>query len=227
MLNFPFIIKDYAHAERVINSDVGKELSEKMAQKNNTLILAWHVNGFRNFCTKKPIRNVADCKNILLRSPEADVYMNTFKYLNMKPTPIPYGEMYTALQTGVVDGIETVPSIIYTGEYYKLAKYVCKSNHMISLNCVTVNKNFWAQLPQAYRDIIIQTLNKNQSEEFAEVKKSDDSYYALIQKGGGTITEWDNYQELVSLFTPFWSQMAAKIGGNAQKYIDKIKALNN
>jgi tripartite ATP-independent transporter DctP family solute receptor len=225
VLNLPFLISTYEQADKVIDGSVGDAIAEELAAASKTQIIGWYVNGFRNFCTKTPITKVADCKGILLRSPEAKVYIDTFTRLDMKPTPIPFGEMYTAMQTGVVDGIETVPQLIAETGYHKLGKYVCKSNHMISLNCITANTDFWAKLPQEYKDIMTECMAENEKEQRAFVASTDEKYYEQIESEGGTITEFENPQELIDLFTPYWSESATAIGGNSQKFIDEIKAL--
>ena len=226
LVTLPFLIKDFEHAGKVFNGEVGKMLAKQIEEDCGIVVLGWLFVGFRNFCTKTPITTVADCKDILLRSPEAQIYMDTFNLLNMKPTPIPYGEMYTAMQTGVVDAVETTPEIIYSSEFYKLGQYVCASNHMFAINFIAINADLFYSLPQEYQDLMYEVAAEVCEEEQAEIVANADSWYDKLAADGATITEFENYQELLDIYQPYWAQTAEKIGGNAQEIIDAIVALS-
>ena len=225
LLTLPFLIKDYEHGAKVLNGEVGAMIAEQIEKDSGIKVLGWEFVGFRNFCTKTPIRSVADCKDILLRSPEAQIYMDTFNLLGMQPTPIPYGEMYTAMQTGVVDGVETTPEVIYTSEFYKLGKYICASNHMFTVNFIGINANLFYSLPQAYQDLLVSCAQECVEGEQAEILENADKWYAKLEEGGAEITEFENYQELIDLYSDYWAQTSASIGGNAQESIESINGL--
>ena len=225
LLSLPFLIKDFDHADKVLNGDVGDMIAKQIEEDCGIVVLSWLFVGFRNFCTKTPITSVSDCKDILLRSPEGQIYMDTFNLLSMKPTPLPYGEMYTAMQTGVVDAVETTPEVIYTSEFYKLGKYVCVSNHMFTTNFIGINADLFYSLPQDWQDLLREVGEEVAAEEQADIIANADMWYEKLADDGAVITEFDNYQELLDLFTPYWEEAAERIGGNSQEIIDAIIAL--
>lgn len=208
LIALPFIMKDYRHAEKVVDGEVGQELYSRLADASDLRILGLFWNGFRNFCTKVPITKVSDCKDILMRSPEAKIYMDTFTTLGMKPTPIPWGEVYTAMQTKVVDAMETGPEAMYTQDFYKIGKYVCKSNHICSLVGPTINEKVWKSLSADDQKLLKDCLAVALKNEREKSEANDAVWYQKLEAGGAVLTEFENRQELVDLFTPYWTDYA-------------------
>lgn len=220
----PFLIKDYDHIKSVVELDSVKALDERLSEEHNIHILAWMGCGFRAFATKTPITTVADCQGIVLRSPEAQIYMDTFKTLGMSPTPLAFGEMYTALESGVVEGCEPAASAIYQYEFYKVAPYVCRSNHMFSPVVLCVATDMWNDMPDLYKEIFNEAAAEAAAWEWEAMEAEEDSYFQMMADDGATITEWENYQELVDLFTPYWDNTAETLGGDAASILADIKA---
>lgn len=220
LLALPFIYKGYDHAEKVIDGSVGQELNEKLAGKRNMRPLGWMWNGFRNFCTKVPITKVADCKNIKMRSPEAKIYMDTFTLLGMKPTPIPWGEVYTAMQTKVVDAMETPPETIYKQGFYKLGKYVCNSRHIFSVVGPMISEKKWQSLAKEDQKILSDSLKKVYDEQRANAIRIEEEYHKKMAADGAVITKFENPQELIDLFTPYWTKYAESC--KAENLLKKI-----
>jgi len=223
----PFLIKNYDHIKKVVKLDSVKALDQRLSDEHNIHILAWMGCGFRAFATKTPIRTVADCKGIVLRSPEAQIYIDTFKTLGMSPTPLAFGEMYTALESGVVDGCEPAASAIYQYEFYKVAPYICRSNHMFSPVVLCIATDMWNDMPALYQKIFNDCAAEASDWEWTSMEAEEDSYFEKMAADGATITQWDNYQELVDLFTPYWDNTAKTLGGNAPQILADIKAAAN
>ena len=103
MLVQPFLIKDYEHFGKVLALPEVRDCEAALAE-NNITVLGYFYAGFRAMCfTNKEVKNVEDCKGIIIRSPEADIYMNTLKRLGMSPTPMAMPEMYQAMKQGVIE----------------------------------------------------------------------------------------------------------------------------
>jgi tripartite ATP-independent transporter DctP family solute receptor len=220
LLALPFIFQGYDHAEKVIDGDVGRMLNEKLAATNNMRPLGWFWNGFRNFATKTPITTVADCKGIKMRSPEAKIYMDTFKTLGMNPTPVPWGDVYTALSSGVVDAMESVPEAIYKQDFYKLAKYITDSKHIFSVVGPTISESVWQSLSPADQKILADSLKTIVAQQRAESIALEKSFYDGMKAGGAVITKFENQQEVIDLFTPYWSEYAEDSDS-----VDSLKAI--
>ena len=220
LLNLPFIVKDFDHMDRVLDSELGTYIVDTLEADHSMKILGFYWCGFRCICSKREITNVEDCKGLVIGSPESDVYINTFKQLGMKPTPIPFTERYLAMESGVTEAAEPVPSVIHDSKFYKIGKYVLRSNHMISLNCLTVNTDFWASLPKEYQDIMVECAGSNTRDQKDAMIAKEDEYYELMEADGAVINTWDDYNELVELFKPYWADVAEDVGGDASDYVD-------
>ena len=157
LCSLAFLVDSYETAEAIYSGDVGTALADGLVAECGMRPLGFYWNGFRQILTRTPITNVAEAANIKARSPESDVYMDMFKQLGMKPTPLPWGETYTAVESGVVDGLETTTEASYTNGFAKLVGNVLISNHTLYLfSChwfIIVRRN--SPLAKLFIDILI------------------------------------------------------------------------
>lgn len=224
LLILPFLIKDYDHFGRVMESDVVKDWEARM-EEHNISTLGYTYSAFRAICSKTPITKVSDCEGILIRSAETKIYVDTLSRLGFKPTPIPFNEIYTALQADVVDAAEPSANVIRDNEFYKLCPYVCRSNHMFSFDSINISTALLNSLPEEYKTIIIEEAAKACEQEHTDARELEDSYFSDMEADGATITTWDDFQELIDLFMPYWQETIDAIGGNAQDFVDTAVAL--
>ena len=224
----PFLIKDYEHMKKVVELPEVKALDARLAEEHNITILAWLGCGFRSIAAQSKIESVADCKGIVVRSPEADIYMNTFKTLGMSPTPLAFGEMYSALEAGVINACDGPASVIYQYELYKNAPFVWRSNHMFSPVILTVATDVWNELPAAYQEIFQEAAAEAAAWEWDSIEAEEDQHFQTLADSGATVTavaDYDGlYEELVELFTPGWQKTIDELGGDAAAIVEAIKA---
>lgn len=218
LLFLPFLIKDYEHFEKILASDYIDKMEEQL-DNYNIHVLDYVSAGFRLILTKSPITEPANCKDILFRSPGSQVYLDTFSTLGFNPVTIPFTEVYTALQSGVVDGTDNSVPVAADGEYYKLCPYVCRSNHMFSFTVFCVGTEFWESLPEAYRTIMSECINEACTAQRANAETLENEYYEKMEADGATITTWSNPDELVELFRPYWDKTAESYGGWSADFV--------
>jgi len=224
MLVQPFLIKDFEHFGRVLQLPEVKDCEAALAE-NNITVLGYFYAGFRAMCfTKKEVKNIADCEGIIIRSPEADIYMNTLKRLGMAPTPMAMPEMYQAMKQGVIEGAEPAAAGMDIYSLQEVCPYMLRSNHMFSFNAVVIGTELWNSLPDVYKTIISEEAQKAAADEQKAMEAAEDGYFEKFEAAGCTVNEWENYQELVDLFAPTWDETAAKIGGSAPALLEGIKA---
>ena len=192
------------------NVIIGRSVTIDQLMEDNLGVkaLGWTWNGFRNMDTKDPITSVADCKVYKLRSPGADIYMDTFKTLGMAPEPISWSECYTAMQSGVVDGVESGLEAFYTQGFYALGNNICLSRHMLSIIGPVINVEKWNSLNEKTQQLLLDTWAKYQAELDATVIAGEESYQEKLEAEGCNITSFEDRQELIDLFTPYWSKNA-------------------
>ena len=165
MLVQPFLIKDYEHFGKVLALPEVRDCEAALAE-NNITVLGYFYAGFRAMCfTNKEVKNVEDCKGIIIRSPEADIYMNTLKRLGMSPTPMAMPEMYQAMKQGVIEGAEPAAAGMDLYSLYEVCPYILRSNHMFSFNSVVISTELWNSLPEVYKTIISEEVQKAAADE--------------------------------------------------------------
>ena len=146
VLGLPYIFRDRAHAYKVQDSEIGRKLltqSEKYWLRG----LAYFDAGQRSFYTKdRPIKTPADLEGLKIRVMESATAMNMVRSLGGAPTPISWGELYTALQQGIVDGAENNPPSFYTSRHYEICKYYSLNEHTAVPDILIIGTVAWNNL---------------------------------------------------------------------------------
>ncbi|WP_295390233.1 TRAP transporter substrate-binding protein [uncultured Thiodictyon sp.] len=153
VFDLPYLFDDYDQLHRVTQGPVGQALLAKLADKG-VLGLAFWDNGFKVMSANKPLHEVKDFRGQKMRIQSSKVLEAQMRALGADPQVIPFGEVYQALQTGVVDGTENPPSNLYTQKMYEVQKFVTDSNHGYLGYAVIVNKAFWDGLPADIRSAL-------------------------------------------------------------------------
>ena len=218
--SLPMMINSYEQAEKVFDSDYADALTERMADEYNIRILDWWWNGFRNMCCKKPIRQIADFQGVKFRSPGLDNYLEMFELLKASPTVIPWGDTYSGMQTGIVDGMETTTEAIYSQSFYNLGKYVIMTRHIFTANAPVISESLWDSLSEEDQQIIQRAMDEATAALREEVKNSEDHYIELLEEQDCEIIELSDGDKLVDIFTPYWAEFAAQ--NDAEDFLDFI-----
>ncbi|MGP4105936.1 TRAP transporter substrate-binding protein [Virgibacillus sp. L01] len=165
-LALPYLMKSNKHWTAVLESDVGKEWNGKLKSEQGVRNIGILPRGPRVVSSNKEIHNPEDMKGLKLRSPAVDYYVQTFEALGANPTPMDFGEVYNALQTGLVEGQENPLETIYAAGFHEVQDYVINTNHMFKPAFVTVNEEFFQSLPEDYQQIFLDAAK--QGEEYAQ-----------------------------------------------------------
>ncbi len=221
MVSLPMIISNWDQAAKILDSDQAKQMNEELASESNMRIMGWWWNGFRNMCSKVEIRKVSDFKGVKFRSPGSEVYLTMFNLLGAKPTSIPWGETYSAMQSGIVDGMETVTEALITQSFYKLGKYILLTRHIFSCNAPAISEKLWQSLSKEDRALMQRCMDEVTAEIRAEVIASETGYIDQLENSGNVVVHFDDQRdELLSLFKPYWNEYAKK--HNCQDFLDFI-----
>ena len=153
-VSLPFIFSDYDHVHRVLYGAVGEAVAADVKSTLGIEVLSFGASGFRVFCGNKEIRNANDCRGIKLRVPEIPTWVEMARALGANPTPIPAGEIYTALQTGVVDAIEVPADFITTQKVYEVSKNATRTHHIFTEVSMFSSAKRMASLPADQQKVI-------------------------------------------------------------------------
>jgi TRAP-type transport system periplasmic protein len=156
IIALPYLYRDFDHWQRVVEGDIGQSLARDLEQKSGIKIVNWMTAGYRNtFLRTKPIAKPDDFKGVKIRLPEAPVFVRTFAALGAQPTPIPAPEMYSALQTGVVDAMEGSAEVGYTFKIFEVTKFLSRTRHILLDGSFAINTGFFNGLAKPQQDALL------------------------------------------------------------------------
>jgi tripartite ATP-independent transporter DctP family solute receptor len=151
VFNMPFVFRNPAHMRAVIDGPIGQEMLDKITASPAKLVaLAWMDGGSRSLYTKKPVRKPEDLKGQKIRMMGNPLFVDTMNAMGGNGISMGYGEVFTAIQTGVVDGAENNPPTLLTANHYQAgAKYYTQTNHLIIPEILVMSKVAWDKLSPA------------------------------------------------------------------------------
>jgi C4-dicarboxylate-binding protein DctP len=178
-----FMYKDEAHADRVLQGAIGREISAIARKKTGVEFVAYGEVGFRHLLSKRPVTKLEDLKGLKIRTPELRLWVDFWKKLGANPTPLPYAEQYSALSTGVIDGLEADYFSILGFKWYEQARNLTLTGHWFLPKAIRVNAAWLEGLPpdlqKVVRDAAIEvfaeqrTLNRAKANEaLAQLEKA-------------------------------------------------------
>ncbi len=157
-IGIPYLYSNEAVAWRSLDSSFGQSLFEEMRKKTGVRVLGIGENGFRNFTNRtRPIRTPDDLKGLKIRTMENPAHMAMVRAMGASPTPIAWGEVYMALQQGVVDGQENPVSVIQVAKFNEVQKYLTLDGHVYSILPILINDKFFSSLSPDVQKIIVDT----------------------------------------------------------------------
>jgi len=182
LFDLPFLFKDENHLHKVLDGEVGKKLLD-MVTKKGYVALAYWDNGFKQLTdSKRPLIKPEDCKGLKFRVMSSKVLIEQFKALGAIPVVLPFSEVYSALQQGVVDGQENTISNIYTKKFYEVQKYMTMTNHGYLGYMVVMSKKFWNKLPNDLKDVIKQAIKDATEKERVWAKELNEEQLNKIKE---------------------------------------------
>jgi tripartite ATP-independent transporter DctP family solute receptor len=209
VLGLPYIFRDSAHAVNVLDGEIGQEL---LLSTENRYIrgLCFYDAGSRSFYTiDKPILNPSDLEGMKIRVMKSKTAMDMVKALGGSPTPISYGELYTALQSGVVDGAENNPPSFYTSHHYEVCKHYALDEHTAVPDVLIISQHIWKKLSDQEKKWIQQAATESVAVERRLWSESVKKSLAEVQKAG------------VTIYYPDKSLFAEKVDGVYDSYKDQ------
>lgn len=156
VLVLPYLYKDYAHVSKILTSDVARDIQAMIAEKTSIHVLTFMPMAFRQmFTVDKPINAAADLKGVKMRLPESPIYVAAFKQFGAVPTPLAWGEVYAALQTGVAKGVENTPEAVLTASLQEVTKYMNLSNHIEGPSTISMSDKAFKRLSPDYQAALL------------------------------------------------------------------------
>jgi C4-dicarboxylate-binding protein DctP len=223
-----FIFQDEAHVDRVLQGPLGREVSDIARKKTGVEFVDYGETGFRHVLSKRPVRSLEDLKGLKIRVPELRIWVDFWRKLGANPTPLPYSEQYSALSTGVIDGLDSDFFSVLGFKWHEHAKHITLTSHWFLPKAVRVNAKWLDGLPADLQKLV----RDSAKEVFAEQRKVNranaDKALADLEKLGVTVHRISDAERTkwVDLTKPLFDEFGAK-SAETKAMIGKILALRS
>lgn len=190
-LSLPYLVKNLDNWKLILNSDIGKEWNQKCLSDYGVRILGLLPRGPRVISANKIINTMDDLEGMKIRSPERDYYVDTLVAMGAQPTTMSFGEVYTSLQTGVVDGQENPIETIVAAGFHEVQKCIAMTNHINKPAFVVINEEFFGGLTEEQREILIEAQAEAEKLTQALMEQQQVELLKSIKDAGVTVTTPD------------------------------------
>jgi len=223
LFEMPYIVKDRAHMGRIEKAIFWPKLAP-VAEKKGLKVLAVWENGYRQITnSKRPVKTPADLKAIKLRVPEGKWRLKMFQAYGANPSPMKFSELFTALQTGVMDGEENPFTQIYSAKLQEVQKYLSLSDHVYTPAYLTVGTTHWNTLPADVRKMLEDTAKETQAFVYETAAREDKALLEKLKQAGMQVNDVDK-DAFVAASKPIYAEFGKEVSG-AKELIDQAASL--
>ena len=189
LLDFPFLFSNARQADAMVDGPLGKMLNTRLTEKG-IVVLGFFDLGFRNVTnSKRPITKGEDLDGLKLRVIPNPVFIETFKTFKANPVPMPFVELYGALESKAVDGQENPYAVILSSKFYEVNKFVSETNHVYATNPIQVSKRFWDKLSAVEQKLLQDAATEAQSYQRVVSREVSSKAVAELKAKGMTFNE--------------------------------------
>ena len=223
VFEMPYLVKDRAHMARIEKELFWSKFEPEVEKKGLKILAVWE-NGYRHITnSKRPINTPADLQGIKLRVPEGKWRVKMFQAYGANPSPMKFSEVFTALQTGVMDGQENPFAQIASAKFYEVQKYLSLTGHVYTPSYVAVGAKKWSTLPADVRKILQSTAKDTQAWVYEKAARDDEELLAKMKTAGIQVNN-ANKDAFIAASKPVYEEFAKEVPG-AKELIDRAIAL--
>jgi tripartite ATP-independent transporter DctP family solute receptor len=223
MFELPYIVKDRAHLARIEKEIFWPEIAPQIEKKGLKVLALWE-NGYRHLTNnKRPIVVPDDLKGIKLRVPEGKWRIKMFQAYGASPSPMKFSELFTALQTGVMDGQENPFTQIYSSKLHEVQKHLSLSGHVYSPAFITVGARKFASQPEDIRRALEEAARETQVFVYETAVRAESELLAKIRQSGIQVNEV-NKDAFIAASRGIYEEFGKEVAG-AKALIDKAVEL--
>jgi len=224
LFEMPYLVKDREHMKRIEQEVVWPTLAPAAEAQGYKILGVWE-NGFRHITNNaRPIATPEDLKGIKLRTPSGEWRVKMFQGYGANPTPMSFSEVFTALQTGVVDGQENPLTQIYSAKLQEVQDYLSMTGHVYTPAYLLAGKNRWESLPEDVRQILEETTKETQAFVYENAARLDEELLTKIQDESDIAVNQADKDAFIKASEPIYQAFGEQVeGGKAM--IDKAISL--
>lgn len=214
VFEMPYIIKDRGHMKRVEGAIMDSVLQPAANAKGYKILALWE-NGFRHITNNtRPINVPADLAGVKLRTPKGAWRVKMFKLYGANPTPMSFSEVFTALQTGVIDGQENPYAQIWSAKFQEVQKYLSITGHVYTPAYVLTSEKHFAKLPQDVQDALTEAAQETQAYVYSTAAMLETDLLTKLKDGGITVNNADK-AAFVAASKPIYDEFSSSVDGGA------------
>ena len=223
IFDIPFLFRGYDHARHTMDGPIGQNVLKAM-QSKGLIGLAWTENGFRHMTNSKhAIVTAADAGGLKMRTMENKVHMAGYKTFGILPTPMPFPELFTALQQGTVDGQENPIPVILSAKFAQVQKYLSLTGHVYSPAVIILSPTVWNKLSDADKKVFTDAAVKAGAAQRKKVNDDEANGIAQLKKDGMQVVEKVDGESFRKAVAPAYAEFAKEFGADKIAAIQAVK----
>lgn len=222
VFDFPFLWRDWAHVHRIVDGPLGQEAAEYLASSVRMRPVAWGDSfGFRQVITRsREVAEPAQLAGLKIRTIQSPIYVKTVELMGASPTPMAFGEVYTSLQTGVIDGYEHDASTTLQQRFYEIARYMARTRHIAGVLGLWAATETFDRLPSDIREQLAAAGREAADHQRAMGPREDDAATAELVAHGMGVRDVDS-RPLRPAAERLWHAEAQRLG--ARSWLETIR----
>jgi tripartite ATP-independent transporter DctP family solute receptor len=220
----PYIWRDVDHMMKVVRGPIGQELAERLVKAKGMRILdlGW-LFGNRHLTTKsKAIYKPEDLKGMKIRVQPTAIYLETIKAMGANPTTMDFKEVYLGLQSGVIDGQENPPFVIFNNKLFEVQKFLMLTGHITQNQAIVINDKFYQGLSPEWRKLLTEAAYEAGNFQNELILKSEKEYLDKLKAAGMTIVQPD-VQAFRAATKDVWKKVSEKWEPGLYEKIQAVK----
>jgi tripartite ATP-independent transporter DctP family solute receptor len=213
IFDFPFLFKTREACYEALDGEVGQIIADFLLKKG-LRVIGYSVNGYRHITNNKlPIHKPSDLAGLKIRLQENPIFIDMFKAFGASPTPMNFGELFTALQQRTVDAQENPIILIYSSRFFEVQKYISLTGHVIAVIPLLVSESYYQKLPKEYQEILDEAGKLYGREGRVSTMEKELEYISIMEKAGVEVNDLtpEEKDEFAELARPIY-----------EKYIDVV-----
>ena len=223
-IDAPFLFRDLAHWNKVLDADLLKPVADEIAQKADVMLIGYAGGGVRNIFINKPMGSLADIKGLKVRVQGAPIWSKTFQAAGMAPTVIAYNEVYNAIQNGVIQAGENESAGVEQMKFYEVAPNIAMTEHAITIRPICFSGKTFKKLDKDLQAAVLKA-GKEAGAYGRQIESSEDAKKLEAMEKAGKLKRvpFKGRDEMKKLVDPVMAAYAKEIGADA--ILAKINAI--
>jgi tripartite ATP-independent transporter DctP family solute receptor len=223
-IDAPFLFRDLAHWNKVLDADVLKPVADEINQKAEVMLIGYAGGGTRNIFVNKPVRNLQEMKALKVRVQGAPIWSRTFQAVGMAPTVIAYNEVYNAIQNGVIAAGENEAAGVEQMKFYEVAPNLSMTEHAITIRPLCFSTKTFNKLPKDLQAAVLRA-GKEAGAYGREIESSEDAAKLVKMEKEGKLKKvpFADRAQMKALVDPVMAAYAKEIG--AEKILAQINSI--